>query len=215
MSEYSNYGSEFSRSVIEDLERGGAFTVGIVSDRKHRGTAINVDVMDEDEDEHLFVLQVRQCNFHPRRYNQVRKNYFLAGRNENGNAFAHSIAVNSKSARVQTALCRIWNCTPSVLPHVIRQGDVAVIPDGSVNFTDCQRLDPQSFIATGETSSHVFTPGALYERHDKFFVAESIQIWHTKQQHPFVSAKLNPAKLYRVQVGVRADIWRFSQDTAD
>ena len=65
------------------------------------------------------------------------------------------------------------------------------------------------------TASHVFTPGALYSKGREFYVAESIQIRHEKGQHPYVSEKLDPHKLYRVQVGNRARTWGFASPTVD
>ena len=88
--------------------------------------------MDSDRERGLFVLQVRQCRFRPGRFNRVRKDYFLCGENENGNAFAHPVDVIATNARVPVALCRIWNVTPSTIPKIIRQGDVAVIPERSL-----------------------------------------------------------------------------------
>jgi hypothetical protein len=46
-------------------------------------------------------------------------------------------------------------------------------------------------------------------------VAGSIEIRHAKGQHPFVAATLDPSKLYRVQVGQRANTWNFASPTAD
>jgi hypothetical protein len=211
---YSNYGPKWCESILDQLN-GQAFEVGIESDRKGRGESVNVDVMDHDETQQLFVLQVRQCRF-GRRFNRVRKDYFLCGRNENGNAFAHPVDVISTNARVEVALCRIWGVTPSQIPHIVRQGDVAVIPERGVTFREVEPLPAIDFVIDSHTASHIFTPGALYSHPDgRFFVAESVQIRHEKGQHPFVAAKLNPTKLYRVQVGNRARTWGFASPTAD
>ena len=213
-SNYSDYGPKWCEQIIDQLQ-GVSFEVGIQSDKKRRGAAVNVTVMDYDASQQLFVLQVRKCEFHPKRFNSVHKDYFLCGRNENGNAFAHPVAVRSTNANVTTALCRIWDVTSSVIPHIIRQGDVAVIPERGVTFRDVEQLPAMEFTVDTKHASHVFTPGALYAKGDTFYVGGSIQIRHEKGQHPFVSAKLNPAKLYRVQVGNRARTWGFAQPTAD
>jgi hypothetical protein len=211
---YSDVGPAWCEAIIDQLN-GTAFDVGIESDKKRRGESVNVSVMDYDDARHLFVLQVRQCRFRPGRFNRVRKDYFLCGLNENGNAFAHPVEVNAKSARVLVALCRIWNVSPSQLPKIIRQGDVAVIPERGLKFSQVAVLDPQPFTIDTETTSHIFTPGALYCRGNTFYVAGSIEIRHAKGQHPFVAATLDPSKLYRVQVGQRANTWNFASPTAD
>lgn len=211
---FSNYGPAWCESIIADLD-GVAFKVGIESDKKNRGVAVNVDVMDYDAEQSLFVMQVRQSRFRPGRFTKVRKDYFLCGRNENGNAFAHPVDVIATNARVEVALCRIWGTTPIVLPHIVRQGDVAVIPERGLTFRDVEQLPAIPFVIDSETASHIFTPGALYARGNQFYLAESVQIRHEKNQHPFVSAKLNPSKLYRVQVGARARTWGFASTTAD
>ena len=214
MSPYSDYGPAWCQTIINELD-GVSFEVGIESDKKRRGSAVNVAVMDSDVERGLFVMQVRKCEFHPRKFNRVRKDYFLCGRNENGNAFAHPVEVRSTNANVTTALCRIWDVTPSVLPRIIRHGDVAVIPERGLTFKDLELLPAMEFIADSKHSSHIFIPGALYARGDQFYVAGSVDIRHAKGQHPPVSVKLAPDTLYRVQVGHRASTWGFARPTAD
>ena len=211
---YSNFGPAWCEAIIDELN-GVAFEVGIESDKKHRGSAVNVDVMDCDEPQKLFVMQVRKTDFRPGRFSRTRKDYFLCGRNENGNVFAHPVNVISTNANVTTALCRIWNVTPSILPKIVRQGDVAVIPERGVTFKDVEPLPAMEFTVDSATASHIFTPGAIYAKGTTFYVAGSIQIRHEKGQHPFVSAALDPRKLYRVQVGIRASTWGFARPTAD
>jgi hypothetical protein len=211
---YSDYGPAWTEAIIDQLD-GQSFEIGIESDKKQRGSAVNCEVMDQDQNAGLFVLCVRKSDFHPRRFTRTRKDYFLCGKNENGNAFAHPVDVIATNARVEVALCRIWGTTPSVLPHIVRQGDVAVIPERGITYKDVERLPAMEFTIDSATDSHVFTPGALYSRGSTFYVAESIQIRHVKGQHPFVAARLNPSKLYRVQVGNRARTWGFARPTAD
>src|ERR1700722_810594 len=95
--EYSNYGPKWAEKIIDELN-GVSFEIGIESDKKQRGSAVNCAVMDYDEAQQLFVLQVRKSDFHPRRYTSVHKDYFLCGRNENGNCFAHPVDVIATNA---------------------------------------------------------------------------------------------------------------------
>jgi len=211
---YSDYGPTWTESIIEQLN-GVAFEVGIESDRKQRGSAVNVEVCDHDSAQQLFVLCVRKSDFHPRRYTRTRKDYFLCGRNENGNAFAHPVNVIATNARVEVALCRIWDVTPSLLPKIIRQGDVALIPERGITFRDVEEFP----IGTFAVESHIIRAAKVYTSKDKsddrIFVAGFASIRHEKGQHPFVAAPLNPTKLYRVQLGKRAQTWGFAQPTAD
>lgn len=209
---YSNYGPAWCEAVIDALQ-GVAFEIGIESDKKQRGSAVNVDVMDYDEPQGLFVLQVRQAIFHPRRYTKVRKDYFLCGKNENGNAFAHPVNVIATNANVTTALCRIWDVTPSVLPKIVRQGDVALIPERSLTYKDVELFALPVFAF----ESHVFKAQHVYVARDgkQVYVNGAVSIDHEKNQHPSVAIDLPLSKLYRVQVGNRAQTWGFASPTAD
>ena len=209
---YSHFGSPWCEKVIDELN-GTAFEIGIESDKKQRGAAVNVTVCDEDENQALFVAQVRKTEFHPRRFNRTRKDYFLCGRNDNGNAFAHPVELTRTNARVEVALCRIWQCTPSQLAKIIRQGDVALIPERALTFRDVEEFTVPEF-AVGD--SHIVTAERVYVGRDGVYVAGSrAQIRHTKQQHPHVAATLSPSKLYRVQLGIRAETWGFARPTFD
>jgi hypothetical protein len=214
MSAYSYYGSAWTRDIINDLD-GEAFEIGIESDKKNRGSAVNVSVMNEDADRQLFILQVRKTDFHPRKYNRTRKDYFLCGRNENGNAFAHPVQVKSTNARVDVALMRIWDCTRSQLDGIVRQGDVALIPERTINFKTegLERASVHEFVI-GET--HIVRTTSLYLLGEQAYVAGTVSIYHTKEQHPSIEElELNPVKLYRVQLGLRAKTWGFARPTAD
>lgn len=213
MSPYSDYGSNWTKAIIEQLD-GQSFEIGIESDKKRRGSAVNVEVMDEDANRGLFILCVRKTEFHPRRFSRTRKDYFLCGRNDNGNPFAHPVEVNAKSARVETALCRIWQTTPSVLDKIVRQGDVALIPERSINYGDVEEFQVSEF-AVGD--SHLVHAERVYIGKDgkDVYVTGAVQVRHLKDQHPQIATKLPVSKLYRVQLGVRAKTWGFARPTAD
>jgi hypothetical protein len=124
------------RQLLTDLDDGIAWTTGIESDRKRRGHAVNTAVYSYDDSRGLAVVQVRQAIFHPRRFTEVRKNYFLVGRNESGRAFAHPIEARASgrltsedvAAGVRLALTRIWDCDEEDLDDIVRNGDVAFVP---------------------------------------------------------------------------------------
>ena len=127
---YSNYGSDtFAAPLLREAERVGIFTTGIVSDRRQRGTAINIDCVGEDPSRGLAVVQVRECRFRPGRFNKVRKDYYLLGRVETGAVFAHAVdsPMTSKAGRgggvacVDYVLSKIWGCSVRDLRYIVRR----------------------------------------------------------------------------------------------
>lgn len=211
---YSNYGPVWCEEIISDLN-GTSFEIGIESDKKRRGSAVNVEVMDYDTKHGLFVLCVRKSDFRPGRFTRTRKDYFLCGRNENGNAFAHPVEVIATNANVRTALCRIWQTTPSVLDKIVRHGDVALIPERSVTYSDVEPFDFAGEFAVGDT--HIVRAERVYlhKTDATVYVNGAVQMRHEKHQHPDIATTLPLSKLYRVQLGIRAQTWGFARPTAD
>lgn len=202
---------EFYRPLVTALEAAGAWQSGIQSDRKGRGTAINVDLYGYDQAAGLAVVQVREAVFRPGRYTRVRKNYFLVGRTESGSPFAHPVdsparsksALASPEATVRWVLSRIWDCREEDLEDIERQGDVAFVPVRRLPADAKQVHEGEAVIRdTHRLSGDLWrTPeGTLYTR-------RGARLVHTKGQHAPVRAK---AGLYRVQPGARAETWGFS-----
>jgi hypothetical protein len=175
-----------------------------------------VDVYSYDEQRRLAVVQVRQCIFRPGRFNKVRKDYYLVGTNENGNAFAHPVetvarsktAMATASGGVALALSRIWDCPVDDLHAIRRNGDVAFVPLGRL---------PADAVEVGENGltfadSHVVTAEHIYRTPDgTHYVKGRAWLRHEKGQHKAVQC----SGVYRVQVGVRAKTWGFTAPTAD
>jgi hypothetical protein len=125
--------------LLRAVEIAGAWETGIESDRKGRGSSLNVDVYGYDERRQLAVVQVRQCIFRPGRFKRVRKDYYLIGRNENGNAFAHPVeatarplSLRSPEEAVLYILARVWDCAQEDVDDIKRNGDVAFVPVGTL-----------------------------------------------------------------------------------
>lgn len=204
---------EWVKSLIGEVEKAGAFQRGIESDRKQRGSSINVDLFGYDEVEGLAVIQVRQCIFHPRRYNQVRKDYYLIGHTESGSAFAHPVntparskwALESPENTVAFVLSKIWNCRPDELHLIIRQGDIAFIP-ASLPKT---AKETENRIVLRET--HRIT-GKLFKDTDGTMYCERASIVHTKRQHATVRVS---GSYFRIQEGARAEVWGFTRPMGD
>lgn len=218
MSDYSNYGkSEWAKSIANDLD-GVAFDVGLTKThtKKARGVAVNINVMHEDEAQQLCIIQVRQCVFHERRYNEVHKNYYLCGRNENGNVFAHPVPhgiARSKTPFI-AATTFIFRCTPGVVKKIIRQGDVAFVPLKKSEIPTDLEFFPAKVAANATNAKHHLVEGAyISESHPHTLYARNATLIHQKGQHPAVS--VNSGKWYRVVVGQRDSEWDFSTATVD
>lgn len=200
--------------LLTDAEQAGTWTTGIESDKRGRGTAINVDVIGWDETRGLAVVQVRECTFRPGWHNRVRKDYYLLGRVESGAVFAHAIespltckkARESRSYCIDHVLSKIWDCTIADLGDIERQGDIALIPV-------CRIPEKASPIVGPITlrDSHVLT-GDIWLHDDVYYTRRGATLKHLKGEHASIKAK---AGYYRVQPGARASTWGFSAPTAD
>lgn len=204
---------EWARTLIREAEKAGAYTRGIESDKKQRGSSINVDLYGYDESQGLAVIQVRQCIFHPRRYNKVRKDYYLLGHTENGNVFAHPVDTPARSKRamespentVAFVLSRIWDCPADELHLIVRQGDVAFIPATLPR----NAVDIENEIVLRETHR---IRGKLYRTPGGTLYCERASMVHLKRQHATVRVSGN---YYRIQPGIRATVWGFTTPKGD
>ncbi len=204
----------WASQLIAAVERSGAFTRGIQSDRKQRGTAINVDLFGYDEDQGLAVIQVREAQFRPNRFTRVRKDYYLIGTTESGATFAHPVesparsrkALETPKATVEYVLAKVWNCRIADLGDIERQGDVAFVP--------VTRIPDQAVKINGPVTirdTHVLT-GDIWQEGDTLYTRRGARLVHAKGQHAPVRAK---AGVYRVQPGVRNQNWGFTAPHGD
>jgi hypothetical protein len=204
-------------TLIVDCEKAGTFTRGIESDKKHRGTAINVDLYGYDAAQGLAVIQVREAMFRPGRYTRVRKDYYLIGHTESGATFAHPVdtparaktALVTPEATVAYVLAKIWRCRMADLGDIERQGDVAFVPVTSIPKTAEPVLNGEAVMIrdTHRLTGNVWrdTDGTLYTR-------RGARLVHTKGQHAPIKAK---GGAYRVQPGIRATTWGFTAPHGD
>ena len=208
---------------LMDNLNGDAWVTGVESNKRGRGEAINVDVYSYDEAQRLAVVQVRQCRF-GRRYPQVRKQYFLIGRNENGNPFAHPVATvarytNTVEAGVIKALCKIWGCDADELAHIVRNGDVALVPAGRLP-GEAEEITAKELIIRGTHIVKKHDGSAIYRRAhvsrgryvNTYYIKGSASIYHTKGQHPTSTAR---GGTWRVVAGWQDASWDFAAPTAD
>lgn len=209
----------FVSVLIHDLENAGSFTTGIESNKRGtRGEAINVDVYGHEEASSLAVIQVRWCRFRAGRYNKVRKDYYLCGINEGGSVFAHPIdsparssrAMTSPEATVRWAQCKIFRCTERQLDKIVRQGDLAFVPAAIPSAAEPVPCD--QFVIDDAGSHLLRADCALLTQDGRLFVRGGAALIHLKDQHHPVSVARGS---WRVQLGYRAKVWSFSQQTRD
>ena len=185
-------------------------------DRKSRGQQLTIDIYGADEQKNLFVVQVRQSiRRRASYYLQIRKSYFLIGRNENENAFAHCVSATAIRAAinhegdvvnpltaVNAALKWIWQTDRYM--HVIRHGDVALLPVKSVPRHPATGAHVEMVI----DSHQIWSPEI--RRNGKLF-ARNPYLHHIKNQHPDVKC----TGWCQVLVGRREPAWSFAPVTVD
>jgi len=201
--------------LVTDAEKAGVYTRGIASDKKGRGTAVNVDVYGYDEEKRLAVVQVRECRFGPGRFSQVRKDYYLLGYTESGKAFGHPVdsparsrkALASPEATVAWAEARIWHCAVEDLSEVVRQGDVALVPARLPE--TAERLEETQVILRG---THRLKAERLYRAGDDLYAYKKVSVVHLNHEHRTVQVW---GGIYRVVEGYKAPTWGFSAPSAE
>jgi len=155
-------------------------------------------------------VQIRQYvkarkNYFP----QIRKSYFLIGRNEDNHAFAHAV----ESRVIHNAISKGKDVVKAVQDwifgvdynKVIRQGDLAMIP--------VTRVSPAAVALEGERlmieGSHELA--ALDIRKNGELYAKNPTLTHQPGTHPTVSGE----GWYKIVVGKRASHWDFAAPTID
>ena len=208
---------EWCTRLMNQAEQAGAWTTGIESDKKQRGSAINCDLYGYDPAQGLAVVQVRQAIFHPRRFTQVRKDYYLIGTTESGGFFAHPIESPARSKKametpescVRYVLSKIWNCREQDLVDIERQGDVALVPVTRLPNSARPLINGE---AVTIRDTHRLTGDIWRDSDGTLYTRRGARLVHTKGQHAPVKAK---AGLYRVQPGIRATTWGFTAPHGD
>ena len=204
----------WARELVNRVEKAGVFETGIASDKRGRGSSVNVDVFGHDETQHLVVIQVRECVFHPGKFNRVRKDYYLIGTLEDGEPFAHPIETPARSKKgmsspescVKFVQTKLWGCDEEDLPYIIRQGDVAFVPARLPK--DAEPIQEEEIILAG---SHRLRAETMWRKGNDIFVTKA-SLTHLPRQHS--SVRLHSG-VRRVVVASRAKTWGFSAPTAD
>lgn len=165
-------------------------------DKKQRGDALNLDLYGYDLAQDIAVVQIRHAF---RRYRNgflnVRKDYVLVGRNENGNAFRHPVeaaavraairkAPEDPGAAVRGAQRWMWSVTDHQLTASLtagmRQGDVLLVRERCPAAKDIV-AERGTTAVIGE--SHEIRAERIVELRNGRILAFAPSLWHSKNQH--------------------------------
>ena len=197
----------------DKVDEHGGWDFGIQQLTRRRSRALNWDVYGIGRDVHsgqmVAVIQVREWT-EGRRFNTVRKSYFLVGRNEDGSAFAHPVshAPIHAAIRAERDVCEAvqdW-IFGGRYRDMIRHGDLAIIP---MKTRPAGTKGQLRRVATLE-DSHRLEARQIAEVDGRIY-ARDPQISHIPGTHPDVSA----AGWCRIIVGRRAQFWNFAVPTID
>lgn len=218
---YQSQLTAYQRKVVDNLfeaarqaaktDEHGSWELGSNFDRKGRGQATSWDLYGIGRDLHtrrqLIVVQLRQF-VRRRRYPEVRKSYFLIGRNEDNTTFAHCIEARVIHAAIRRGgdvvkAAQDWMFGVDYR-RVIRQGDICLVPvsrtkgiemeDHVIMLQDSHEVRADRFLAAGEV----------------FFALNPV-CHHLRHTHPDISFQ----GWARVGVSQRKEHWNFAAPTID
>ena len=200
------------KTVTEQPDAHG-WDFGIQQLTKRRARALNWDCYGYSLDVHsgnlVAVIQVREWT-EGKRWNRVRKSYFLIGTNEDGSGFAHPVshapvhaAIAADRDPVLAAQNWIFGGDYSAM---IRQGDIALIPMAKRPAGTKGARQRELVIE----DSHVLTATQIARVGDRIY-AKNPTVIHRPGTHPTVHA----TGWTRVIVGRRSRFWRFAHPTID
>lgn len=199
-------------SESDRADEHGSWEFRAEFDGKGRGSAINYDVYAIGSDYHsqglLVILQVRKYEkLHKNWFPSIRKNYFLLGYNEDGSAFAHAVSSPVIHAAIRAGRDPILAVQNWIFDadytKVIRQGDLALVPVRSI---PAPEIDSTELVLV---DSHHLTADKI--RQNGHLYAQNPTLYHLPGTHPTVSGR----GWYRVQVGNRAEFWKFAAPSRD
>jgi hypothetical protein len=201
-------------TLVREAEEAGVYTTGIDGDAR-RWVAVNTDVYGYDADQDLAVVQVRQSRL-TKYGRETRKDYHLLGHLESGAVFAHPVvsprrstrAAESPVATVRYCLTKVWRCEEDDLDDIVRQGDVALIPEIGLP-EGAETLDETEIIIAG---SHRLRAASLHRRGDDIYARGRMSMVHLGREHTTVRVS---GGTRRISVGYRAPTWGFSAPTVD
>jgi len=199
-------------SKSEHIDEHG-WEFGIDSDGKN-WEALNWDVYGYAKDIHsgrmLAVIQVRKSRGTKWGIN-VKKSYFLLGRNEDNTTFAHAVESKTVHSAIKANRCVIKAVQKWIFgidyDRVIRQGDMAIVPLKASRHIDDIPVSEKSEIMLQDShrleADEFRINGSLY--------AKNPRMYHLPQTHP----EINGDGWCKISVGKRGKYYNFAPPTAD
>lgn len=156
----------------------------------------------------LALIQIREARREKRGYYiQVRKNYFLLGRNEDGSVFAHCVGAGKIHSSIKKGKCPVKAVQDWIFgkdyKKVLRQGDLGLYPSrkpkgvtltGSFLYEESHRIDSKQICIAGE-KIYLYNPA----------------ITHLRGVHPRIEGQ----GWYQLLEARRAESWDFAKPTID
>lgn len=211
----------YAASNAEKIDEHGSWDFGIenIGNRKRGGWhSLNWDLYGIGRDYFskriLIVVQVRQAIKQKKSYwTEVKKSYFLIGRNEDNTVFAHSISghtVQAAAGAGKDVVRAVQNWIFGAdYTRIIRQGDVCLIP-----------LKSKAVLAGVETitkeftmqDSHLLKADEVKMNAGNNIYALNPNLYHLPKTHPDFE---NLVGWFKVVVGRRSDFYEFAAPTID
>lgn len=194
------------------IDEHGNWDFGAEFDHKGRGSAINWDLyaygFDHFSKKLLVVIQIRQYVLRKKGYYpQIRKNYYLLGRNEDGHAFAHSIESKVIHSAIKNNKDVILSVQNWIFGHdykkIIRQGDIALVP---VKKVTAHPIEENQYLIE---DSHQLIAEKICK--NGFIYAKDPTLIHLQAVHPTISGE----GWYKVMIANRSSFWKFAAPTID
>lgn len=207
----------YSASNAEKVDEHGSWDFGADFDKKGRGHALNWDLYGIGRDYHskrtLIVVQVRQYVKRSKNYfPEIKKSYFLIGRNEDETVFAHPVSGHTVQAAARAGKNVVRAAQNWIFgidyTRTIRQGDICLIPLKSKAVLANSDYASNQFVMQ---ESHLLKADETRVAGDSIY-AKNVSLYHLPKTHPDFE---NLAGWYKVVVGRRSDFYDFAAPTID
>lgn len=209
----------YAASNAEKVDEHGSWDFGAVFDSKGRGSALNWDLYGVSRDyfskRTLIVVQVRQWQKTRRnqQFANIKKSYFLIGRNEDNTVFAHPVSGHLVQAAAKAGKDVIRACQNWIFgvdyTKIIRQGDVCLIPLKSKAVLATSELISNQFTMQ---DSHLLKADEVVMNGGNNIYAKNPSIYHLPKTHPNFEGLQG---WFKVVVGRRSNFYSFAAPTID
>ena len=206
----------YEATTSDKIDEHGNWQFSAEFDKAGRGHATNWSLYGIGRDYFtrrlLIVIQIRQWVKHTRRgYPNVRKSYFLLGRNEDNSAFAHPVESRVVHSAIRSGVdvvraCQNWMFSGNYM-RMQRQGDIAMLPISSTAHLR------QASSSTGEVTlqeSHQLSAREFKRVGDNLY-AKNPELRHLPRTHPDIAGQ----GWWKIIVSRRGRFYDFAVPTVD